>query len=350
VRIRLKPEARNLGLTVAHLAKQIHAGYFGEEAIRLQRGRDDLRVRVRYPQEKRKYLTDFKGIRIRTPYGFEVPLLSVADLEYGPGYAEIRRTDGLRRITLSAEVNSAKANATEIVTEVGATLFAEIRAAYPGVKLSLQGEQQNMRESLDSLFIGFPLALLGIFIIIATVFRSYIQPFVIIFTVPFGIIGAIFGHILMGFDISIMSLFGMTALAGIVVNDAIVLIECINNFIAQGEPFYEAVARGGARRFRAIFLTTISTVGGLTPLLMEKDFQAQILIPMGLSVAGGVAFATVLTLVLIPCLLCILNDLRRFAVFLVTGEIPSAESVEPARMRMVDLMNAPSETAEEEAD
>ena len=175
--------------------------------------------------------------------------------------------------------------------------------------------------------------MLGIFIVIATMFRSYVQPFVIMFTVPFGIIGAVMGHMLLGYDLSIMSIFGMVALTGVVVNDAIVLIERINENIAAKMPFFDAILKGGARRFRAIFLTTLSTVGGLAPLILETDFQAKFLIPMALSIAAGVAFATILTLVLIPSLLAILNDFRLLAHRAKHGKWPKRLDVEPARDR-----------------
>ena len=337
MKLRLKPQARALGITVADLAGQIYAGYFGEEAIRLQRGRDDIRVRVRYPAEERSQVAEFERIRIRTPLGHEVPLLSVADIEFGPGYASIKRTDGMRRVSVTAEVNYDKANTNEIMSEMESSYLPALMDRHRGVLISLQGEKKNMRESLGSLGLGYPLALLGIFVIIATIFRSYLQPLIIMVTVPFGIIGAVFGHMLLGYDLTIMSLFGMVALSGVVVNDAIVLIECINNYIADGTPFYEAIRRGGARRFRAIFLTTVSTIGGLTPLMLEKDMQARFLIPMAIAVAAGVAFATLLTLLLEPCLLCILNDFRRIARWMSTRKWPAPEEVEPARLRRVGL-------------
>jgi multidrug efflux pump subunit AcrB len=195
-----------------------------------------------------------------------------------------------------------------------------------------------MRESLGSLMIGFPLALIGIFVIIATTFRSYAQPFIIMLTVPFGIIGAILGHLVMGFDLSLMSVFGMVALAGVVVNDAIVMIERINMNLAEGMEFMEAIRLGGARRFRAVFLTTLTTVGGLMPMILEKDLQGRFLIPMALAIAAGVAFATLLTLILIPGMLVILNDLRRVAFRLNQGDWPTREEVEPARLRKADLL------------
>lgn len=343
LRLELKPEARALGLTVQDLARQVYAGYYGQEAVRLQRGRDDVKIKVRYTAEERSRVSDFQDIRIRTPQGREVPLLSVAKVGFGPGYSTITRTNGMRRVAVSAEVDTNKTNANEVIADLSSGYFQKLRDKYPGLYIALQGEKKKMRESFSSLMVGFPLALIGIFIIIATMFRSYAQPFVILFTVPFGIIGAILGHLLMGYDLSLLSIFGMVALTGVVVNDAIVLIERINENIAEGMPFWEAVQSGGARRFRAILLTTLSTVGGLAPLISETDLQAKFLIPMALSLAAGVAFATVLTLVLIPNLLVILNDIRRLFYWLRHGQWPSREAVEPARDRRVDKMVHPRE-------
>jgi multidrug efflux pump subunit AcrB len=335
MRLRLKPEATVLGLTVDDLAGQVYAGYYGEEALRLQRGRDDIRVKVRYPEGERRRLADIEQIRIRTAGGREVPLRSVAEVRFSPGYATITRTDGMRRVAVSAGVDTDRANANEIFAELGAGFFPELMQRYPSVRVALQGEQKKMRESFSSLYIGFPLAVFGIFVIVATIFRSYLQPFVILFAIPFGIIGAVCGHLLLGYDLSIMSIFGMVALTGVVVNDAIVLIERVNTNLSEGMPFLEAIVQGGRRRFRAIILTTVSTIGGLAPIILETDFQAKFLIPMALSIAAGVAFATLLTLVLIPSLLVILNDLRRLPPRLLTGAWPPREAVEPAARRVV---------------
>jgi multidrug efflux pump subunit AcrB len=329
LQLTLKPEATTLGLSVQDLAGQINAGFFGREAFRLQRGSDDIRVKVRYPADERNRISDFEKVRIRTADGREVPLLSVANISFAPGYSTISRTDGLRRIVVTAEVDSHKANAGEIFAELGQTTFRDLKREYPDLYLSMQGSKKNTRESFSSLKVGFPIAMVGIFVIIATIFRSYTQPFIILFTIPFGIIGAIAGHLLMGYNLSMMSIFGMVALSGVVINDAIVLIERVNANLSSGMKLFDAIIKGGARRFRAIFLTSISTVGGLAPLILETDMQAKFLIPMALSVAGGVVFATGLTLVLIPSLLVIMNDLRRVAVKGVTGMWPSRESVEP---------------------
>jgi multidrug efflux pump subunit AcrB len=344
IRLSLKPDARTLGLTVEDLAHQVYTGYYGDEALRLQRGRDDVRVKVRYTADERRYLSDLERVRIRTPKGLEVPLFSVAELTYAPGYATISRVDGMRRVKVSAGVESNKANANEIMAELRAHFFPQLMGNYPGLKVAQQGEQKKMREAFTPLMVGYPLALLGIFIVIATIFRSYAQPVVIMFTVPFGIIGAIIGHLVMGYDLSMISTFGMVALTGVVVNDAIVLIERVNENLAEGMPFFEAILAGGARRFRAIFLTSVSTVGGLAPLIMETDFQARFLIPMALSLAAGVAFATVLTLVLVPSLLVILSDLRLLVHRITKGVWPKRVEVEPARNRHVDLMVDPDES------
>ncbi len=328
-RLRLKPEARTLGLTVADLGGQLFAGYFGEEAVRIQRGRDDVRVRVRYPLEERRSLDEFDRVRIRTPRGLEVPLRSVADIEYGPGVSVINRTDGLRRVMVSAEV-LAHGNARQITNDMEAAFLPELREAYPDILFSFEGEQRNAAESLNSLAILYPLALLAIYAIIATMFRTYLQPFVILVTVPFGIIGAVVGHLLLGYDLTMMSMFGMVALSGVVVNDAIVYIECVNNYLKQEMGFADALRAAGVRRFRPILLTSLSTIGGLTPMLLERDVQAQFLIPMAISIAAGVAFATALTLILVPSLMHVVNDLRLFVRWWRVGIWSKPECVEPA--------------------
>ena len=351
MRLRLKPEARVLGLTVDDLARQVYAGFYGDEALRLQRGRDDIRVKVRYSADERRRITDIENIRIRTPEGLEVPLLSVAEVQFSPGYSTITRTDGMRRVAVSADVDTSKANANEIFNELAAHFFPQLERQYPGLLVAQKGEKKKMGESFASLKVGFPIAVIGIFIIVATIFRSYAQPFVILFTVPFGIIGAVVGHYLLGYDLSLMSIFGMVALTGVVVNDAIVLIERINENLALKMRFFDAIIHGGRRRFRAIILTSFSTVGGLAPMILETDLQAKFLIPMALALAAGVAFATVLTLVLIPSLLVILNDMRRLVYKLRHKRWPSREEVEPATTRQAhdDVAGGEAASLEETA-
>lgn len=330
MRLTLKPEAAALGLTVADLAQQVYAGYFGEEALRLQRGRDDVRVRVRYPLDERKQIAEFERARIRTRQGNEVPLLSVANIEYGPGLSEIERSNGQRSVSVTAELDTVVANADQIVNELSATFFPVLEKEHAGVRVELRGEKQKMRESLGSLLYTYPMALAGMFLIIATVFRSYLQPLVIMMSVPFGIIGAILAHMAFGYAISLMSIFGIVALSGVVVNDSIVMIDYINEQMRSGVSVMQAIRNGGGRRFRAILLNSVTTVIGLYPLLSSKDVQAQFLIPMALAIASGVGFSTILTLVLLPCLLAILSDIRCFFSYLVHGVWPTREQVEPA--------------------
>ncbi|MBU2548725.1 MAG: efflux RND transporter permease subunit [Proteobacteria bacterium] len=308
--LRLKNEARSLGLTLDDMARQIFNGYYGLEAVRLQRGRDDVRIKVRYAAEDRTRLTDLQNLHLSLPQGGWVPLKSVADIDMQPAYTTLTRTMGARRVSVTADVDSRRANAAEILSQIQADYLSSLPARFPGVSVSIRGDMKENQETFGSLIVGFPLAIITIYLILATVFRSYWQPLVILATVPFGIVGAILGHLAMGYDLSLMSIFGIVALAGVVVNDAIVLISKYNELRDSGLPPYQAMELAGQRRLRAIILTTISTIGGLAPLIMDRSLEAQMLIPMALSLSGGLAFATLLTLLLIPGQLMILNDLQ----------------------------------------
>lgn len=328
LRVHLKPEARTLGLTTADVARQLRQGFYGDESLRVQRGRDEVKVKVRYPIEERRGLGDVEDVRIRTAMGEEVPLEAVANVTLEQGYSAIKREDGKRRIVVTADIQESVANAQEILGVLETDLLAELRQKYPTVEISVEGKQQSNAEAMGSLKVGFPLALMGIYLILATIFRSYYQPVIIMIAIPFGLIGAAFGHLIMGYEVTMLSMFGMVALSGIVVNDSIVLIEHVNSRVHNGEPLLEALANGGARRFRAIFLTSVTTFAGLSPLMFEKSMQAQFLIPMAISITFGVAFATVITLVLIPCLVAILNDTQRLLHFLWKGHMPAREEVD----------------------
>ena len=336
MRLDIKPEARTMGLTLEDLARQVYSGYYGNEALRIQRGRDDIRVKIRYTEDERSQMDDLAQMRIRTPQGHEVPFFSVADVRYDEGYANIVRLDGKKNIHVTAEVNTATTNPTQVLNDIAAKYMSGLEEKYPNFVWFFDGPQTDSREALAGLMTAFPIAMFAMYMVIAAIFRSYVQPMVILTTIPFGIIGAIFGHLFLGIDIAMFSIFGMVALTGVVVNDAIVLIEAINTYIAKGVPIFEAISQGGVRRFRAIMLTTISTVGGLTPLIMESDAQAQFIIPMAISIAAGVLFATILTLVFIPCLMGVLNDFRRVRYALWNGVWPTREEVEPARLRNLD--------------
>lgn len=327
--VSIKPEAYKNGLTLNDIAQHVQGGFYGNEALRIQRGRDDIKVKVRYPEKSgRNSIEYFEKLRIKTPDGNMIPFLSVADIKMAEGQSTITRKNRKKIISVSCDVNDKQANAQEILEHIQSDFMPQLTKKYD-VSYSLKGQSEETSDSLGSLFIGFPLALFGIYFIIASMFRSYIQPLVIMTTIPFGLIGGVIGHMLFGLSLTIMSLFGMVALAGIVVNDAIVLIEGINIRLAAGMPLFEALREGGKRRFRAIMLTTITTFVGLMPLILEKSMQAQFLIPMAISIAFGVLFATLLTLVLIPCLMAILNDIRRTYYLVWHFRLPSRDEVEP---------------------
>jgi multidrug efflux pump subunit AcrB len=326
--ISMKPNAYHLGLSLNDLAEHVREGFYGNEVLRIQRGRDDVKVKVRYPEDKRTSIMYFKNLRISTPNGNKVPFLSVADLKIKEGQSIIYRKDRKRVLVVSADVDSSTGNAQNIVSYLKNNFLPELANKYD-VSYAVEGQSKETGTTLSSLIIGLPLALFGMYFIIASIFRSYIQPVVIMTTIPFGLIGAIIGHIIFGMSLTIMSLFGMVALTGIVVNDAIVLIEGVNDRLGGGMPLFIALREGGKRRFRAILLTTLTTFFGLMPLILEKSGQAQVLIPMAVSIAFGVLFATIVTLVLIPCLIVILNDLRRIFHSCWYLRFPSREEVEP---------------------
>jgi len=347
--VSLKPEAYHLGLTIADIARHVNQGFYGDEVIRIQRGRDDVKVKVRYPEKDgRNSVNAFEKLRIRTPGGSEVPLLSVADIAVKEGQNTIRRQQKMRTLSVSADVNRRFNNADIIIKDLLANYIPELQDKHIGLYCATEGQAGEKAESVASLKIGFILAMLGIYLIIATIFRSYSQPLIIMVTIPFGIIGAVFGHIIVGsiggfinlfftdfsphngpMAVTMMSFFGMVALAGIVVNDAIVLIEAVNNRLGEGVPLNIALREGGKRRFRAIFLTTLTTFAGLTPIIIERSMQAQFLVPMAVSIAFGVAFATLLTLILLPCLFLIVNDLRCLSYYCWYNRWPEREAMEP---------------------
>jgi multidrug efflux pump subunit AcrB len=315
--LRLKPQARSLGLTVDSMARQIHSGYYGNEAVRLQRGRDEVKIKVRYTADERSRLDDLHNLYLALPQGGWVPLHSVADIDMQPGYTTLTRTMGARRVSVTAEVDSRKANAADVINQLKTDYLPSVPSRFPGVSVSIRGDMKENQETFGSLIVGFPLAIITIYLILATVFRSYLQPMVILATVPFGMVGAILAHLVLGYDLSLMSVFGIVALAGVVVNDAIVLISKVNELLDSGMPMQQALVHAGQRRFRAIMLTTISTIGGLAPLILDQSLEAQMLIPMAVSLTGGLAFATLLTLLLLPGLLMILSDAQ--ALFQKTG-------------------------------
>lgn len=313
MKLALKPEARTLGLTLADLARQVRQGFYGDQALRFQRGEDDVRVMIRYPQDERRSLGDIENMRIRAPSGAQVPFSQVAAVELGRGYSAIQRTDGRRVVSVLADVDDKVANADQINSDLAERVLPVLAQDYPGLRFSYEGAQREQQESLQSLLYGFAFALLGIYVLIAIPFRSYTQPIVIMCAIPFGMIGSVWGHVLMGMDLTMLSLFGVVALSGVVVNDSIVMLSLYNELRRQGMGREQALLEAGKQRFRPILLTSATTFLGVLSLILEKSVQAQFLIPMAVSLGFGVIFATAISLLGLPALMKLLDQVWEWA-------------------------------------
>jgi len=310
LQIKLKPYAETLGLDFNDLARQVRQAFYGEEVQRIQRGRDEVKVFVRFTEAERRSLHALENMTIRLKNGAEVPLSSVAEIDYGRSPSEIKRVDRKRIIQVTAYVDTSKTSSGQIMTDLKHGFLAGLSQRFRDVHWDVSGSQKDQKELIDTMIRGFILAILGIYALMAIPFRSYVQPLMVISAIPFGLIGAILGHFLLGLDISLLSLSGMIAVSGVVVNDNLVLVDYINRACAQGMPVAQAIRQAGASRFRPILLTSLTTFAGLTPLMMEKSVQAQFLIPMAVSLAFGVMFATTVSLLLIPCAYHILEDFK----------------------------------------
>jgi len=328
IKMRLKPQAEALGLTLSDLARQVRQAFYGEEAQRIQRGRDEIKVMVRYPKDQRRSLGDLENMRVRLPGGDEIPFSIAAEVDQGYGFASITRTDRKRTINITSSLDLSKANANEILADVRKNVMPDILQKYPSVTYSLEGEQAEQQESLAGIIEGFMIALLLIYVLLAIPFGSYLQPFIVMSAIPFGIVGAVWGHIFMGMDLSIMSMFGIVALAGVVINDSLVLVDVINRERKEGQTLMQAISKAGVARFRPIILTSITTFAGLTPLLLEQSPQAQMLIPMAVSLAFGVMFGTFITLILVPVIYYSQEDVKGIFRRLFGKSEPELEEIE----------------------
>ncbi len=306
--VRVKDGARSLGVTMGSLARQLRQAFHGDEALRIQRDRDDIKVMVRYAEQDRRRLSGLEEMRIRTAAGSEIPIEAVADITEGRAYSTIHRVDRKRIITVISNLDEAAGNASKIVASLNSRFLPALMKRYPGLTYDLEGQEKRTRESLGSLKTGYLLAMMGIYLLLASQFRSYIQPVIIMMAIPFGLIGAIMGHLVLGMQITIISIFGIVALSGIVVNDSLILIDFINRAVRSGTPLEPAVIESGHHRFRPVLLTSVTTIAGLFPLLLERSFQAQFLIPMAVSICYGLMAATVLTLLFVPALYLIVQD------------------------------------------
>ena len=310
IRLQIKPEAQPLGVTLADLARQVRAAFYGAEAQRIQRGDDEVKVMVRYPRHERQSVENLENMWIRTPDGRELPFHTVASFELDRGFSSIQRINGDRSISITARSDAAVAEPASVSRKVLTELKPKLEARYPGVKVALTGAGLEAETGMTQMLLGFGLALFGIYALMAIPLKSYIQPLVIMGVIPFGIVGAVFGHWLLDIAISSISMFGIIALSGVVVNDSLIMVDFVNKAVARGESPFEAALHSGSRRFRAIMLTSLTTFFGLVPMLLETSLQAQIVMPMAVSMAFGILFATFITLVLVPALYMVAGDLR----------------------------------------
>jgi multidrug efflux pump subunit AcrB len=319
INIKLKPGAHRLGLTEMEVARQVRGAFFGAEALRQQRGRDEVRVMVRLPEDERERLSSLEQMVLLTPRGGEVPLSEVAELSWGRAFSEIQREEGMRVVHVTGDIDATVANANEVLERVREEVMPALIARSPQLTYSLEGQSREQGDTMGSLKVGFLLALGLIFALLAIPFNSYVQPIIIMVAIPFGFVGAVAGHLILGYDLSLISMMGIVALAGVVVNDSLILIVSVNDYRAKGATPFEAVISGGMRRFRPILLTSLTTFMGLMPMIFEPSVQARFLIPMAISLGFGVLFATILILLVVPAVYLIVEDLGAVYRFLRYG-------------------------------
>ncbi len=306
---RLRPEGRSLGLTDEELGEQLRGAFFGSLALRLIRGTNETEVRVKLPEEQREDIHSLEDLIIRTPSGAEVPLLDVAEVEETLAFRSINRRDGRRTISVSMDVEPKRA-ATQVIEALQNSELPKLREDFPGITWSFEGSDAEMRQATASLWGSFGLALAVIYSLLAIAFKGYVQPLIVLVAIPFGVVGAIIGHIMLGYDLSLVSLMGVIALSGVVINDSLIMIDYANRH-RKNQSAFDAISQAGLRRFRPILLTTLTTFGGLMPLIFEDSLQAQYIIPMAISLGFGILFATAIILVLVPCLYLILEDIQK---------------------------------------
>ena len=330
VRIKLKDNAYLLGLNLQSVMQQVRYGFFGFQAQRFQRGQDEIKVWVRYDKKDRSSIKNLDDMRVIAPNGTRIPFSEIADYTIERGDIAINHLEGKREIQITADLKELKGSATEILADIQENVMPEILSKYSSVTPIYDGQSRERNKTTDSVN-DVALIILGlIYIVIAFTFRSYSQPLLLIIMIPFSMIGVVWGHFIHDFAIGILSFLGIIALIGIMVNDGLVLIGKFNNFLKEGMKYDDALIAAGQSRFRAIFLTSLTTVAGLAPLIFEKSRQAQFLIPMAISIAYGIAIATVLTLIMLPMLLSTSNWIKVNMKWLMTGNKVSKEEVERA--------------------
>ena len=340
---RLTPMGEALGLRLSDVAIRVRNSFFGDEVERLLRGRDELKVMVRFPESERRSVENLEQIKIRTPDGALVPLTQVAEFEEGRGPDTIQRDDRKRSIKITADVDKSKgANANQVRARFEKEAVAKLPELFPGVLAEFKGEQRDQANSVKEIGIGFIFALLGMYVLMAIPLKSYLQPLIIMSVIPYGIVGAVVGHLIMNTELSIMSMCGIVALAGVVVNDSLVLVDYVNRHRGDPGGLVMAATKAGGRRFRPIILTSLTTFAGLMPMLLETDMQARFLIPMAISLGFGILFATLITLILVPAFYVILEDIKHFVAWLVGRRSIASKEVAKAPEVGRVVLNPPS--------
>jgi multidrug efflux pump subunit AcrB len=310
LRFRVKPEAESLGIGLADVGRQVRQAFWGEEVQRVQRGRDEVRVVVRYPASERRSLGALETLRVRSAEGVALPFASVAEAKLGSGYAAIQRVDRERVVAVTADVDVALGNANAISADLRANALPQITARFPDVGYAFAGQQAEQRDFLDAMLRGQLFALLAIYALLAVPLRSYLQPLIIMSVIPFGVVGAALGHLLLGYDLSMYSVIGLVALSGIVVNSSLVLVDQVNALRASGTRLADAAREAALSRARPVFLTTLTTFVGLLPMIFSNSIAGKMTVPLAITLAFGVLVAAALTMFLVPCLYLALEDTR----------------------------------------
>lgn len=310
IQLALKPQADALGITLQQLGQQVRFGFYGAQVQRIQRDDEEIKVMVRYPKSERSSIEHLENMRVRAPNGQEIPFEQVATFNLGQGFDSIIRVDGKRSVTITGVVDKALMDPSEVTYDVVDNIMPDLLARYPNVEFKLQGNSKEQADAIFSLMQGLLFALFAIYALLAIPLRSYSQPLIIMSVIPFGVVGAIIGHLVLGMAVSVLSICGIIALSGVVVNDSLIMVDFVNRARKEGLSLMDAAISAGTQRFRAIILTSLTTFMGLMPIVFERSLQAQIVIPMAISLAFGILFATVITLLLVPALYLILNDIK----------------------------------------
>lgn len=330
VNIRLKEKAFALGLTTKDVMDQVRQGFFGGEAQRILRGIDEVKIWVRYEEPGRRTISQLEDMRVKFPGGIEYPLSEIATLSVEPGIMSINHINGQREITVEADIANSSISVTDILDDVRANIITGLHSKYPDIKFDYEGQQRESGKTMKAMMKVLPPVLIIMFIIVVFTFKSFMQAIIVFVMIPFSLVGVAWGHFIQGYILSILSLFGIIALAGIIVNDSLVLVGAMNRLLKEGKDFNTALYEAGISRFRPVLLTSLTTIAGLGPLIFEPSFQAQFLSPMAISVAYGLLWGTGLTLLMLPAFLVLANRLKVVWYWLISGKKPSYEEVEHA--------------------